>query len=106
MTNRADSVPSAGMQWDVLDRAAVVIKCLGHPLRLRLLECLEAGEKTVSELQAYSGATQTAVSQQLGVLKARGVVDFRKKGTFVYYRIVEPKVNRILQCIRDCDSGV
>jgi ArsR family transcriptional regulator len=88
---------------DVLSRAATVIKCLGHPLRLRLLEALEQGERTVSELQEYADMNQAAVSQQLATLKARGIVDSRREGTFVYYRIVEPKVNQILQCIRDCD---
>ena len=88
---------------EVLSRAAIVIKCLGHPVRLRLLEAMENGEKTVSELQEYSGATQAAVSQQLATLKSRAVVDSRREGTFVYYRITEPKVKHILNCIRTCD---
>lgn len=88
---------------DILTRAAAVIKCLGHPLRLRILECLESGEKTVTELQDYSGSSQAAVSQQLSSLRARNVVDFRRDGSYVYYRIVEPKVHSILNCIRTCD---
>ena len=85
---------------EVLSRAAAVIRCLGHPLRLRLLEALESGEKTVSGLQEYSGASQPAVSQHLMVLKAHGVVDLRRVGPFAYYRSIEPKVRSILQCIR------
>ena len=72
---------------DILARAATVIKCLGHPLRLRLLEALEQGERTVTELQDYADMSQAAVSQQLATLKARGIVDSRREGTFVYYRI-------------------
>ena len=94
------------IEHDVLERAAVVIKCLGHPLRLRLLEGLEQQrEMTVSELQGYSSATQAAVSQQLATLKSRRVVDSRRDGTFVYYRITEPMVEHILGCIRTCDSS-
>lgn len=87
----------------VLDRAARVIKVVGHPLRLRLLEALEGGELRVLDLQAATGASQAVVSQQLGILRANGVVDTRREGSSVYYRIVEPKVTRILDCIRECD---
>jgi ArsR family transcriptional regulator len=88
---------------DVLAKAAEVIKCLGHPLRLRILEALESGEKTVTELQGHAGATQAAVSQQLATMRARGVVDNRRDGARVFYRITEPKVMAILACIRSCD---
>jgi len=88
---------------DTLAQAASVIKCLGHPLRLRLLEALEGGEHTVSELQEYAGVSQAAVSQQLATLRARTIVDARRDGTHAYYRIIEPKVSQILQCIRHCD---
>ncbi len=94
---------SVALESDVLARAAEVIKCLGHPLRLRLLESLETGERAVWELQEYSGATQAAVSQHLGSLRARGIVDSRREGTNVFYRITEPKVTSILNCIRRYD---
>jgi ArsR family transcriptional regulator len=95
---RADAIES-----DVLVNAAEVIKCLGHPLRLRLLEALEQGEKTVTELQHHAGTTQAAVSQQLATLRARRIVDNRRDGANVFYRIIEPKVTAILACIRSCD---
>ena len=90
---------------DVLSRAAAVLRCLGHPLRLRLLEALERGEKTVSELQEYAGVAQPMVSQHLMVLKAHGVVDLRRAGPFARYSIVEPKVKSILECIRAGQCG-
>lgn len=89
---------------EALQTAARVIKCLGHPLRLRLLEIMErGGEQNVSELQAYSGATQAAVSEQLGILRGHSIVESRRDGTYMRYRIVEPKVSRILACVRDCE---
>ena len=88
----------------LLDRAAAVIKCLGHPLRLRLLEALECGESTVSELQSWSGASQAMVSQQLAILRGHGVVSARRAGPFVRYSITEPKVHHILACIRGCGA--
>lgn len=86
-----------------LTKSAEIVKCLGHPLRLRLLEALEQGEMTVSDLQDYADVSQAAVSQQLAILRGRGVVDFRRDGVYAYYRIIEPKVSKILACIRDCD---
>jgi ArsR family transcriptional regulator len=87
----------------VLERASRVIRVLGHPLRLRLLEMLEDGERNVTELVLASGASQAMVSQQLGILRAERVVGDRRDGARVYYRITEPKVSRILDCIRECD---
>lgn len=87
----------------MLTRAADMIKSLGHPLRLRLVEGLEAGELSVTALQDYTGAPQAQVSQQLAALKAHGIVDCRRQGAFVYYRITEPRVHSILNCVRACD---
>ena len=90
---------------DVLERVAGVIKCLGHPLRLRLLDVMErVGEASVSELQLFSGATQVAVSEQLGILRGRNVVAARRDGPFMRYRITEPRVTHILACVRECDQ--
>ena len=99
----ASDLPRPIIDAAVLDRAARVIKVVGHPLRLRILEALESGELHVAELQALVGSSQAAVSQHLGILRAHGVVDARRDGFRVYYRIIEPKVVRILDCIRECD---
>lgn len=77
-----------------------MLRCLGHPLRLRLLAALQHGERTVSQLQAVVGARQPSVSQHLMVLKARGIVALRRQGPFAYYWVIDPKVKPILECIR------
>ena len=99
-------ITAARISAETLSRAAAVIRCLGHPLRLRLLEAMETGEKAVSELQEYAGVSQPMVSQHLMVLKAHGVVGLRRAGPFAYYWIIEPKVKAILECIRagECDE--
>lgn len=97
-------VPATTLDPALLDRAASVIKCLGHPLRLLLLDAMQSGEATVSELQARTGASQAMVSQQLATLRGHGIVTARREGPFVRYSIVEPKVYRILDCIRGCGA--
>lgn len=94
---------SASIDQATLERAARIIKVLGHPLRLRILEALEDDELNVADLQEATGASQALVSQQLGILRAHGVVEPRRDGPRVFYRVVEPKVSRILDCIRECD---
>lgn len=86
-----------------LAKAADVIKVVGHPDRLRILECLEEGERCVGEIQDVLDLPQAIVSQHLAKLRGWDVVEARRDGIHVYYHIVEPKVSHILDCIRHCD---
>lgn len=98
-----EALPLAAIEPSVLARASRVIRVLGHPLRLRLLELLEGDERNVTDLVQATGVAQATVSQQLKILRAEGVVGDRREGTRVFYRITEAKVSRILDCIRECD---
>ena len=79
---------------------AELFKALAHPVRIRLLELLRDQECTVTELQAQLKIEQSAVSQQLTVLRSRNIVEARKKGTLVYYRVPDPKVFDLLDTAR------
>ena len=87
----------------VIARAAGIIKLIGHPERLMILEALEQGELTVGEICEVCDLEQAVCSQHLSRLRRLGVVDGRKNGLNVHYRITEPKVYHILRCIRTCD---
>ncbi len=69
---------------------------LAHPVRLRIVIELRAGEACVSELQAAVDRSQPYVSQQLSVLRKAGIVVCRREGQFVYYRLIDPFVERLL----------
>jgi DNA-binding transcriptional ArsR family regulator len=86
-----------------LARAADVIKLLGHPERLKIVEVLENGETTVTEIQETLDLPQAIASQHLAKLRGADVVAARREGNHVYYKIVEPKVHHILTCLRQCD---
>jgi DNA-binding transcriptional ArsR family regulator len=87
-----------------LSRAADVIKLLGHPERLKIVEVLEErSETTVTAIQETLDLPQAIASQHLAKLRGAGVVSARRDGNHVYYRIVEPKVHHILNCLRHCD---
>lgn len=86
-----------------LTKAADVIKVVGHPDRLRILEFLEDEEKAVGEVQDTLDLPQAIVSQHLAKMRGCNIVEARRDGIHVYYRIIEPKVKHILECIRHCD---
>ena len=79
---------------------AVFFKALAHPVRIRILETLRAGERSVQELQAALGLDQAAVSQQLAVLRARNIVSARKEGTTVRYAVRDALVGDLLDVAR------
>jgi DNA-binding transcriptional ArsR family regulator len=87
----------------VLSRAADIIRMLGHPERLKIVEVLEGGEATVSEIQDMVDLPQAIVSQHLAKMRGADIVAARRDGVHVYYHLIEPKVQHILQCIRTCD---
>ena len=90
----------------VLERAANILKLLGHPERLMILEVLESGELTVGDICSACSLEQAICSQHLRRLRQLEVVACRKAGLHVYYRVVEPKVRHILNCIRIGDASV
>ena len=88
-----------------LAKAADVIKVVGHPDRLRILEFLEERERCVGEIQEVLDLPQAIVSQHLARLRGWNIVEARRDGIHVFYHVVEPKVKHILDCIRRCDLG-
>ena len=77
---------------DVLILVAERFKALAEPARLQILNCLRAGELTVSELVEESELGQANVSKHLQLLYAMGFVSRRKEGLFVYYAISDRSV--------------
>ena len=79
---------------------AEFFKALGHPVRLMILDQLRTDERSVQELQIALEMDQSSVSQQLAVLRNRNIVDSRKEGTTVYYRVRDPMIFQLLDVAR------
>jgi DNA-binding transcriptional ArsR family regulator len=79
---------------------AEFFKALAHPLRIRMLELLVGGERSVLELARALDVEQPIVSQHLGVLRAKQVVQARKEGTTVRYALADPDVAVLLEVAR------
>ena len=72
--------------------ATAALRVLANPDRLLLLCHIAQGEMCVGELEAALDIRQPTLSQQLGVLRRRGLVKTSRKGKFVYYTVADPKV--------------
>jgi len=79
---------------------AAFFRALAHPVRIRILEVLVTGERSVQELQAAVGAEQPVVSQQLAVLRASNIVSGRKEGVSVRYAVRDPLIGKLLDTAR------
>ncbi|MEW5743266.1 MAG: metalloregulator ArsR/SmtB family transcription factor [Myxococcota bacterium] len=82
--------------------AAETLKAIAHPLRLQLVALLTAGPRTVNELAREAGHSQAIVSQQLRILRMARLVAAEPRGGFVVYRLVEPQLGRLVDCLERC----
>ncbi|SDW19019.1 transcriptional regulator, ArsR family [Albimonas donghaensis] len=104
--SRINVSPSAMDVMDAnADEATALLKALAHEGRLRILCHLVEGEKSVTELERLISARQSAVSQQLSRLRLEGLVENRREGKTIFYRIADPRAARILMLLHDIFCG-
>jgi DNA-binding transcriptional ArsR family regulator len=92
------------MKPELIPLVAARFKALSDPRRLALLSVLQRGERSVSELAEATRRPQPNVSQHLASLAGAGLVEARREGNRVFYRIADPYVLRICDAV--CDSLV
>ena len=80
-----------------MELVAERFKALAEPARLRLLQCLQAGELSVNELVEATSLGQANVSKHMQILHAMGLVTRRKEGLFVYYALADEDVLRLCE---------
>src|SRR5438309_8057287 len=91
---RVDGLP--GTSRPISELKAELFRALAHPARIRVLEVLAEGERSVGEMQPLVGIESSHLSQQLGVLRRAGLVVTRKEGSSVYYAIRDPDLVELL----------
>ena len=93
------------MNEKTAEHVAEVLKAIAHPIRVQIIELLQAGELCVGDIAETLGGKQAITSQQLNMMKDKGVLSCRRNGTRVYYRIENKNVIRLLHCVYDhCDK--
>ncbi len=86
-----------GSSLPISEIKAELFKALGHPARIRVLEVLSGGARSVGELQPLVGIEMSHLSQQLAVLRRAGLVSAHKEGSSVIYAVRDELVVRLLE---------
>lgn len=83
---------------DTYRQQARVLKALANESRLLIIHRLDQGECSVGELTTLVGSDQSTVSKHLAVLRANGIVEDRREGNMVFYRLLTPCVLDFFSC--------
>ena len=83
----------------VFDAVAAYFSVLSEPTRLKIMHAVCNGERSVSEIVAETGATQTNVSRHLGLMHRHGVLIRRREGTQIFYRVADPTLVELCRTV-------
>jgi len=88
---------------ETLEKAAAMLKAIAHPVRIKIVGCLEDGKKqTVSEIHKQLGIEQSTASHHLGILKDKGVLASKREGKNTWYFLKHENLKTILNCVGNC----
>ena len=79
---------------------AEVCKALAHPHRMRILDLLRKGERCVCEMAPEIGIAEANLSQHLAILRKAGLVDNRREGHAIFYRVRDPRLFEVIDQMR------
>lgn len=89
------------MRQQLSNFKADFFKALAHPLRISILDALRTGELTVNGISRQFSVEPANASQQLAVLRNKGIVVARKEGSSVYYSVSDPSLFKLLDAARE-----
>jgi DNA-binding transcriptional ArsR family regulator len=89
----------AALSPAAIEMIAARFRTLGEPLRIRIIQELESGEKTVSQIVDAVGSTQPNVSKHLRLLQEAGVIGRRQEGNLVYCYVSDDSVLRLCDAV-------
>lgn len=82
-----------------------ILKCIADPQRLRILNLLRAGPLCVCHIQEIIDAPQVKVSKQLATMKQLGLIESKREGTWMVYRLSEPVPSLLTSNLEHLCSG-
>jgi len=86
----------------VYEKQAEVLKAMAHPLRIAILDFLRNQEQCVCEIAEHIGSERSNVSRHLGLMVKAGILESRKEGLKVFYKLKAPCVLDFLSCVNNC----
>ena len=93
-------------QQEHIETAARSLKAISHPLRLKILCVVGDEEVCVQDIVDAVGTSQSNISQHLGILRDKGVLQTRKDANRVYYRVADPRTLQLIGLMREVFCGV
>jgi ArsR family transcriptional regulator len=86
-------------------KTEIIFKALADPTRLKILECIEEGERCICEIIPYTGKSQPNVSQHLKILKHAGIIDERKDGTRIIIKTTNNTIYHIIDQVKEISNS-
>jgi len=107
-----EELEAYGIDPRILEIQAAICKIMSNPRRVKILKLLEQSERSVGELVELTGLRKAAVSQNLGLMRERNLVEARRDGQKVYYSLRVKKllvaclaVEEVLEELIKLDEG-
>ena len=92
-----------GLTAEQLEKAAVLLKAIAHPMRIAILQFLDGGKQlSVTEIHEHLKIEQSTTSHHLGILKDKGVLGSKREGKNTYYYVKNDNLNTIIECVNKC----
>ena len=85
----------------LFEKQAEVAKAVAHPLRLAIIHFLKDGEQCVCDIAEQIGSERSNVSRHLSVMVSAGVLEYRKEGLKVMYKLKTPCILDFFTCVTD-----
>ena len=86
----------------LFEKQAEITKAMAHPLRIAILDFLKDGEKCVCDIAEHVGSERSNVSRHLSIMVNAGVLEWRKEGLKVMYKLKAPCILGFFDCITNC----
>ena len=86
----------------LFEKQAEIAKAIAHPLRIAIVDFLKDGEQCVCDIAEHVGSERSNVSRHLSVMVGAGVLEYRKEGLKVIYKLKTPCILDFFSCITAC----
>lgn len=83
----------------LFEKQAEIAKAIAHPLRIAIVDFLKDGQQCVCDIAEYVGSERSNVSRHLSVMVNAGILDYRKEGLKVIYRLKTPCILDFFACV-------
>jgi len=83
----------------LFEKQAEIAKAIAHPLRIAIVDFLKDGEQCVCDIAEHVGSERSNVSRHLSVMVSAGVLEYRKEGLKVIYKLKTPCILEFFSCV-------